>query len=111
MTKPKSRVNSILLWSSIVATVCTAAGFALPHPWRVAPAFLGALATTVAFVSFCIVIVRMRHQKSRVAGVDKMYEMQDPFQQWMAVIAFLLLGFLVFVFGLVFNLLYVFNVM
>jgi F0F1-type ATP synthase assembly protein I len=58
---PAHKANKILLWSSLVALLCTGLAFLLDHPMRVPPAALGALATPVAFVSLCVVVWRLRH--------------------------------------------------
>lgn len=105
--------KSVLLWSAILFTLGTAGGFWFEHPWRVAPAGIGALAGPVLLVSYTKVIWRMRKRESRLAATQAVYE-GDPFSkfidQWAAIVFFLLLGFLVVFFFFVFNLLHVFNV-
>ncbi len=119
--QPVSKVNRVLLWSGVATAVMTAVGFLLEHPWRVVPSAIAALATPVAFVTVCMVVWRMRHVKSRTRWVDDSYKQtleaviagEDAalrFNQTLAAIAFILMGFMAAMFALVFNLLHTFNV-
>lgn len=102
--------KSVLLWSALLAFLGTLLGFWLSHPWRVAPAAVGALACPVAYISFSILMVRMRKRKSRFAVTESVYGQDTALMNWMALIFFLLLAFMGVFFAFVFNLLHVFNV-
>lgn len=116
-----SKVKKVLLWSGLTMVVMTALGFYLPHPWRMVPGWLGAAATPVAFVAFCMVVWRMRHRQSSIKAIDDSYKQtleamvvgEDRmlrFNQTLAALVFILFAFLAATFALVFNLLHALNV-
>lgn len=115
MPKPdrqtSGKIKQVLLWSVVVAVAMTAAGSALSHPWSVLPAALGAIATLVAFVSMSVGVWKARYRKLW-QWVEESYGSAGwlRFNQNLAALTLILMGFLVASFALTFNLLHAFNV-
>ena len=115
MPKPdrqaSGKIKQVLLWSVVVAVAMTAAGSALPRPWSVLPAALGAIATLVASVSMSMAVWKARYRKLW-KWVEGSYGSVGwlRFNQNLAALTLILMGFLVALFALTFNLLHAFNV-